>query len=372
MSIEVKTKRRWSRWSILFVSFTLIGLLFAGRNIVAFISRGRSIDWGPGVLFEIIYWYLWALFTPLIFWYAGRFPIERRNWPRRAAALVIFGLIVAPVQVSLEIAINLTLAAKVFHMPAAELAQRLALIDRIILVESFTGFLTYAVIVGVSYAFDFYQKYRERDVRASELKSQLARAELQNLKMQLHPHFLFNTLNTISVLMVKDTRAANRMLVHLSDLLRSTLETVGTHEVTLKQELEFLERYLEIERTRFQDRLSVEMKVEPEVLDARVPNLILQPLVENAIRHGIAPLLASGMVEINARRENGMVQLEVRDNGPGINGASGLKEGVGLSNTRARLVQLYGKDHRFELHNTEGGGLLVCVAIPFHVEDDKA
>jgi len=242
-------------------------------------------------------------------------------------------------------AANLT-ASKFFHLPAAEIAQRVAGVRRVVLVESFTSFFTYMVVVGAYYAFDYYQKYRERDLRALELEGRLTQAELQNLKMQLHPHFLFNTLNTISVLMTKDTKAANSVLVRLSDLLRMALDNVSTHEVTLKEELDFLARYLEIEQTRFEDRLTVRMRIEPGVLAARVPNLILQPLVENAIRHGVAPLLTPGTIEISARRENGNLRLEVRDNGSGLpNSNQHVREGVGLSNTRARLVQVYARDH---------------------------
>ena len=358
--------KRGGGWRGLLICWTLIAVLFTTRNIVQSVSGGQSIRWGPGVLFEIIYWYVWALLTPLIFWFARHFRLERDQRLRSVLALLLLGLFIAPLQVSLEIAINLTLASKLFHLPAAEIARRVAGVRRVVLVESFTSFFTYMVVVGAYYAFDYYQKYRERDLRALELEGRLTQAELQNLKMQLHPHFLFNTLNTISVLMTKDTKAANSVLVRLSDLLRMALDNVSTHEVTLKEELDFLARYLEIEQTRFEDRLTVRMKIEPGVLDARVPNLILQPLVENAIRHGVAPLLTPGTIEISARRENGNLRLEVRDNGSGLpNSSQHVREGVGLSNTRARLVQLYAKDHTFEAANAPGGGLLVTIVIPF-------
>ena len=358
--------KRGVGWRGLLICWTLIAVLFTTRNIVQSVSGGQSIRWGPGVLFEIIYWYVWALLTPLIFWFARHFRLERDQRLRSVLALLLLGLFIAPLQVSLEIAINLTLASKLFHLPAAEIARRVAGVRRVVLVESFTSFFTYMVVVGAYYAFDYYQKYRERDLRALELEGRLTQAELQNLKMQLHPHFLFNTLNTISVLMTKDTKAANSVLVRLSDLLRMALDNVSTHEVTLKEELDFLARYLEIEQTRFEDRLTVRMKIEPGVLDARVPNLILQPLVENAIRHGVAPLLTPGTIEISARRENGNLRLEVRDNGSGLpNSSQHVREGVGLSNTRARLVQLYAKDHTFEAANAPGGGLLVTIVIPF-------
>lgn len=366
MKEEASLGRRRVGWRGILICWTLIAVLFTARNVVQSVSGGQSIRWGPGVLFEVIYWYIWALLTPLIFWFASHFRLERKARLRSILALLLFGLFIAPLQVSLEIAINLTLASKLFHMPAADIAQRVAGVSRAVLVESFTSFFTYMVVVGVYYAFDYYQKYRARDLRALELEGRLTQAELQNLKMQLHPHFLFNTLHTISILMTKDTGAANRVLVRLSDLLRMALDNVSTHEVSLKEELDFLAPYLEIEQTRFEDRLTVRMKIEPGVLDARVPNLILQPLVENAIRHGVAPLLTPGTIEISARRENGNLRLEVRDNGSGLpNSNQHIREGVGLSNTRARLVKLYSRDQKFEMGNAPGGGLLVTIVIPF-------
>ena len=219
----------------------------------------------------------------------------------------------------------------------------------------------------MSHALDYYRKYRERERRALQLETRLAQAQLDALRMQLQPHFLFNTLNSISVLMAEDVKAARRMLTRLSDLLRKSLENEGAHEVSLRDELEFLESYLEIEQTRFQDRLTIRMNVDPAALDARVPNLILQPLVENAIRHGIAPRAAAGTIEIRAGRQNGMIELQVSDNGAGLGGASveSLMKGIGLSNTQARLEQLYGARASFELRERDEGGLTVTIAIPF-------
>src|SRR4029079_2186861 len=176
---------------------------------------------------------------------------------------------------------------------------------------------------------------------------------LQALKMQLHPHFLFNTLNSISALLDEDVDAADQMLARLGDLLRMTLENSGAQEITLQEELEFLRCYLEIEQVRFNDRLTVDMKIEPATLDAQVPNLILQPIVENAIKHGIVSRIAPGRIEISAIRYGGSLKLQVRDNGPGLHpgeASSGrVKEGLGLANTRARLEQRYRHDHRFEM-----------------------
>ncbi|HKO59753.1 MAG TPA: histidine kinase, partial [Pyrinomonadaceae bacterium] len=225
--------------------------------------------------------------------------------------------------------------------------------------------LTYWAVIGLSHALDYYRKYREREIRASQLEAQLARAQLDALRMQLQPHFLFNTLNTISVLMKENVQLADQLLLRLSDLLRLSLKSTDNHEVALRDELEFLRNYLEIEQTRFQDRLTVRYEIDEQVFDAQVPNLILQPLVENAIRHAVTPKPGKSTVEIRATRRNGKVELQVRDDGPGLPSVT-HGNGIGLSNTRARLDQLYGSAHTFELSPANGTGLQVTVTLPFH------
>ncbi len=227
--------------------------------------------------------------------------------------------------------------------------------------------LTYWAVIGLSHAINYYRKYREREIRASQLQAQLARAELDALRMQLQPHFLFNTLNTISVLMKENVQLADQVLLRLSDLLRLSLKSTGTHEVTLRDELEFLRNYLEIEQTRFQDRLTVRYEIDEQTIEAQVPNLILQPLVENAIRHAVAPQPGRSTVEIRSARRNGKVELQVRDDGPGLPAVMNGK-GIGLSNTRARLEKLYGSAHTFELTQANGRGLQVTVTLPFHTQ----
>ena len=235
-------------------------------------------------------------------------------------------------------------------------------------------FLTYWAIVGLAVAANYYQRYRERELSAarlqlstSKLEAQLAQAQLEALRTQLQPHFLFNALNSISVLMREDIEAADRTLVELSNLLRLTLATDTAHEISLKKEIELIESYLLIQQTRFQDRLQVKIMTDPAALDVRVPSLILQPLVENAIKHGIARRAGSEEIEIRAERCNGSLRLQVRDNGPGLtsNPEGGLQLGIGLSNTRDRLERLYGGEQRLELVNRTEGGVCATIIIPF-------
>ncbi len=229
----------------------------------------------------------------------------------------------------------------------------------------------FGVVVGAGYAIEYYRLYQERRLRAADLEARLAQTQLEVLKMQLHPHFLFNALNTVSALVHKDVELADRMISRLGDLLRLSLQDSGVQEVSLKRELEFLDPYIEVEQARFGDRLKVDLSIDNDTLDAQVPNLLLQPLVENAIRHGIAPRTRGGNVSVKANRDNGVLHLTVRDDGGGLpedwNEDDG---GVGLSNTRARLERLYGKEHLFELRNGTDGGLEVRLTMPFRSTND--
>lgn len=238
--------------------------------------------------------------------------------------------------------------------------------------------LLYWSVVGLTHIAEYYRRFRERErraaqleIEAAQLETQLARAQLDALKMQLHPHFLFNTLNTISILMQEDVAAANRMLLQLSELLRVALKNTNTNEVTLRQELDFLRSYLEIEQTRFQDRLKVKIEADAETLEAQVPNLILQPLVENAIRHAVTPRDSETLVEVRAERNNGHLQLIVRDNGDGMGEKSAESNGIGLANTRARLEKLYGESQKFMLGEAANGGVQATITIPFHTDNGK-
>lgn len=229
------------------------------------------------------------------------------------------------------------------------------------------GLIIYWATVGVFHGIGIYRRLRDREHRARDLERQLTQAHLDSLRAQLHPHFLFNTLHTISSLIHSRPDTADRIVVRLSELLRASLDQSAHHEITLREELAFLDRYLEIEQARFGDRLMVERQFEPETADALVPALILQPLVENAVRHGIEPRAAAGRIVIRARRFGETLELAVHDNGPGIDTqATGpRRQGIGLSNTRSRLNQLYGEAQAFELNAPASGGLEARITLPF-------
>jgi two-component system LytT family sensor kinase len=357
-------QRRGLRWLIIFGVWTMVGLFMTSQDYVRYSRNNRPVNVFKLIfLLQLPFAYLWALLTPALVRFARRFRIERGRALRNALIHILASLFLSIITI-----VGFNTLSNYLLVPAAE--RRFTLAGLLFSIYTYFDYyiLIYWLILMICHAFDYYSRYREGELRASQLQAQLAQAELQALKMQLHPHFLFNTLHSISALQLKDIAAANRMIARLGDFLRLTLDNSGAQEVSLQKELEFLKCYLEIERIRFQDRLTVNMEVEPQALDARVPNLILQPIVENAIKHGISPRAAPGRIDIRVRRDNGLLQLEVEDNGRGIGGngrgAKIIKEGLGLSNTRARLDQLYGASYRFDLQNVDAGGLRVTLEIP--------
>lgn len=345
----------WLKWLFAFGFWTFLGLSFASQFYISSAKAGNEVSWMQAISWALGDWYVFAILSIPVIQLARRFRFESGN---RTASLLAHLLGSACFSLA-----YMVLRAWVGQwQSAASFAEAF----KPLLVKTWHfNLLIYWVIVAVSQAFEYYRKYRERELRAAELEKRLVQAKLQALQMQLNPHFLFNTLHSISALMHKDVEAADRMIMRLGDLLRAALEGSDTQEVELRQELEFLKRYLEIEQTRFGNRLTVKMDIAPETLEAQVPNLILQPLVENAIRHGIEPRSKSGRIELRAQRHNGALTLEVSDNGTGLPGNQALREGVGLSNTRARLRELYGEAHQFELRPGADGGLMVHLCIPF-------
>ena len=349
-----------TRLGIIWGLWTIVALFFSTQIFMMYYSEGQPIPYKRAFIVQGTACYLWALVTPLILWLARRFCIGRNGWFRKVALHFVFSLALVSVLISLHFVVYMILAGQASTItPLRLLGYLYPNLDRWLLV--------YWVILLMSHAFNYYNSYRKGELKASQLRTQLVQSQLEALKMQVQPHFLFNTLHSISALLSKDTEGARKMITRLGDFLRLTLENSGSMEVTLQQEIEFLNGYLEIERIRFQDRLTTDIKIDPSVLEARVPNLILQPIVENAMKHAVVNS-HSGHVEITAAPRNGAVHIEVKDNGPGLQVDRTLEvrrgKGLGLANTKARLVGLYGTDARFEMTNHPSGGLIVSIDIP--------
>ena len=305
-----------TRWILILCAWTMVGLLFAAQRIVVSKVEGAHVNWVIESALELVWWYVWAAYTPLVMGLAKRFPLRGPRVVLHIAIHTITSLTMAPVASVTQYFLSLGLLRFVFHITGPAVHRFLSSFGVGVLFMSFTGILTYWLVVGLYQSMHFYQVAMERQTIAAQLETQLSHAELENLKSQLHPHFLFNSLHAIGVLMQEDVDAAGRLLVSLGDLLRMALER-RENEITLQSELEFVGKYLEIEQTRFHDRLKVHMDIPPDLLGVYVPSLALQPLVENAIKHGFSVDSTASRLEIAAERHNGRVWLCVRDDGPG-------------------------------------------------------
>lgn len=317
--------------------------------------------------------FLWAILTPFVFWLTSRFSIERPGRVSRVALLVAAGFVIA---------VLVDTAGAAFRVHVLDFPFRRAggvspvlSITRLWFVNDL---ITYVGVMAAGFARDFFLRNRVREqetvqlqAHAAQLQAQLAEARLEALRMQLNPHFLFNTLHAVSTLVERDPRGVRRMIARLSELLRYTLNQEADQEITVDKEMDFLRRYLEIMEIRFQGSLEVVILPEPDVLDALVPNLILQPLVENAVKHGVGNKVGVGRIEVTAQRDGDELILAVRDDGPGLSGgAAAPGGGVGLRNVRARLGELYGESQSLTFHEADGGGLVAEVRLPFHTRAD--
>ena len=318
---------------------------------------------GKLLILNLALWYIPALLTPSIVALARRFRLDEGRRLRALVVHVAAALFFAVVRFVGMVGVRFLLWSDGGGRPAW--MSSWTYLQRQFLLDLDWFLMVYAGIVGVSHAIAYYHESQERKLKEAHLETRLMEAQLKTLQAELHPHFLFNTLHAISTLIHRDPEAADRMISRLSDLLRITFDRSGEPKITLKEEIEFLQKYLDIEQTRFPDRLVVRVEIDPDVLDAEVPRMILQPLVENAIKHGIAPRADRGHLQIVAGRESDTLWVEVRDNGGGLHGATlkRLRTGVGLSNTRARLECLYAGRHRLEFTDLLGG-LAVRIEIP--------
>ncbi|MEO8699094.1 MAG: histidine kinase [Kofleriaceae bacterium] len=358
---------RWLRHALVLAAIWAVPGVLAGSSMYAMYAiKGESLSIWTALAWRVPEWEVWALATPMVVMLGRRFPITRLRglWLAipihlAANALVAIGDAVA----------HATAGSLLGEKPFVEEAL-VDIVPWIVLKSIFLEIVVYWAVIAADRGLAYQRRYREGALRQSQLEARLVEAQLDALKMQLHPHFLFNTLNAITVLMRKgDSTAAVRMLGGLSDLLRRSLASLRVELITLGEELDFIQRYLDIETMRFPDRLRVSLEIEPAASRGRVPNLILQPLVENALEHGIAPRVSGGRIAIIARVAGGRLRIEIQDDGvgPGAPTAEG-HHGVGLSHVRDRLAQLYPGTHRFALEPNQPTGAIAVIEIPYDAE----
>jgi len=351
-------------WLLLAAVLVVLSLVTMPQLALQYRMRGVELPLVEIVFSGFATWLPFLLLAPAIFSMARQFPLEPGNWRRSFGVHVLGSLAVCVAYAGCRWGVS--------HIPYVD-PQPLPF-SWLLVSQFYLAFQSYWVLVSVHQAWHNYKRFRDRALRASQLEARLARAQLEVLKGQLHPHFLFNTLNAISTLVHRDPHGADEMITQLSDLLRLSLDSIGVQEVRLGQEVEFLSRYLDIQRTRFQDRLKVDVDVPEHLLHVLVPNQVLQPIAENAIKHGLATRPECGRIEVTARRSGHWLDLAVRDDGPGFRlGPEGLPmRGIGLRNTRERLRELYGPGAVLTLSNHPDGGAVVRLRLPIGDAADLA
>jgi two-component system LytT family sensor kinase len=363
--------RTWTlEFAVAFAVWSVLALVYGFQQVRAvFVMEGRRIGLWTALWPAFQTYWIYALLTPAAIEFARRVELQRGRLRRflltHGAGFLGFAVAQAVLRVVLFSV----------HDPRTRVLRprSLMLMYNVFLVFFNDDIFIYFPIVGAVMAYTSYVQNRQREISQSKLQAQLASAELQILKMQLHPHFLFNTLQAISALVGKDPHTAKRMIALLGDLLRAAIDRTGEQEVPLRDELDLLERYVQIELVRFGDKLRVDFDMEEASLDALVPGLLLQPLVENAIRHGARSQAGPAEVRIGSRIRGQRLLLTIEDDGPGLPPPD-LRNprGLGLENTRARLGHLYGSEQRLELENRESGGLRVTIEIPLRSGDRGA
>lgn len=352
-------RRGWRYWLRIvlgaFAGYTVIALLTIAQAAYYVLNGGTGVPWRGLILGRFLDNYTCALFVPAFFWLVHRYPIDRQHWRRSVLLLLAASIVLTCVKVLLLLPINRALwSGPPTLFRAAQVTNSIGVL------------LDYWAVIGIAHAIEFYRRSQDREQTAMRLRSQLAHAQLEALRAQLHPHFLFNTLNGVATLMHRDAAGADQMLTNLAELLRETLHHTGADEIPLSDELALLERYLAILRTRFGDRLTVVRDIAPDVGDALVPHFVLQPLVENALEHGIARRPGPGRVEVRAARDGDRLRIAITDDGLGfpVSGSvSGV--GVGLANTRARLFQLYGSAQGLTLESLTPAGTRATITMPY-------
>lgn len=359
MAPTISSLKFLPRWLCFVVFWILLTLVFASQ-----VYWSGYASWPTALWLEAVHWLAWGIVSPLVFWLCRRLHRGERTWTRYVAGLLLGAIVICLLQPALIELItyikdgvqwSLSIAAEPPHSFLPKL--------RVTAVKvAGYNLPIYAGLVLAWHAMTYYAELRDRQVKAVELESLLHQAQLQTLRSQLNPHFLFNTLHSIAELVHENPALAEQLILRLGELLRQVLRSSSEQEVALAEELDFVKGYVEIEQMRLGERLQVKWEIAPEALQIKVPSLILQPLIENAILHGVAATAGPGVLAIRADRDDRYLRLQVRDTGPGLPQGSKARTGIGLSNTQARLRRLYGSGQRFELLNDNG--LVVNIQIP--------
>jgi two-component system LytT family sensor kinase len=349
------------RWLIGIAALTLLGLLLVAIYFVQSLFTGNPINLLQTLVTELIVCYVWGVAGVGVFYLVRFFPFEKSRLVFSLPVHLACGFAVPFAAFGVTIVLILLVQVGTENL-AANVAQQFRTFYLLGIGAAF-GLVTYWVIVAGIYAVQYYVRVQAEQRRNQVLQAELSQAELMALKMQIHPHFLFNTLHAISSLLHDDVEAADEMLSRLGDFLRLTLENASGAEQSLRNELDFVTSYLSIEEIRFQDRLTTKIEANADVLDAAIPTLLLQPLVENAVRHGVSNSAKPASIRIAATRHDGRLHVVVEDNGTGL--PPDMKEGIGFANTKARLAKRFGTDFKFTLTNKPTGGLLVAIEVPF-------
>jgi two-component system, LytTR family, sensor kinase len=356
-----RTDKRVRRWVGIALGCTVAAVLFASVNYVL-MDVLENVKPKPHLLF--VWWatrfYLWAALSPAVVRLLKRFPLQPIA-ASRAFLHFVASLLFSLIHMGLHLSLAVVLMGRA-TLPGGSSSLLVQFVHSYPL-----GVLAYWIIVAIVTATNYYEHIGLEQLRSSKLQAQLAEARLRTLQMQLQPHFVFNALHSLSDLVTDEPKTAVRLIARLGDFLRLTLQNSTAQWVPLKRELNFLDAYLEIERVRFGDRLKVVLEIDPESLDAEVPSLILQPLVENAIRHGVASHIGPGLVQLATKRRGETLLIEIRDNGPGM--PSNAREGLGLRNTHERLRQTYGLNYSLEVRNQGESGVVVSCKLPYRQFD---
>lgn len=363
-------KRLGTQWLISIAFWILLGMLFASKTYIYAQIIDQPMSWWRTLGFTMPKAVIWGIATPLVLWFASLYKIDTHTWLRNGLIHLATGVLLAPFLVILSFLVSL-----LFKWIGGSLPDNpsfvMAAFNAQVFATSFDNILTYFILIGAYHVYDYYQRYRDRLLQATTLEAQLATLRLDLLKAQLNPHFLFNTLNAISIVKDHDLEAADEMITDLSELLRFIMENIHRQEVTLREEVDFLKRYISIQQKRFDNNLDITIDIDPSAWNAMVPSLLLQPIVENSIKHGMNDSNHKGKIDIECKLIDGQLCFQVKDNGTGLKYDPGRHvngSGIGVKNTHARLRNLYGDNYVFELKNGESGGAVARLTIPYQWE----